>query len=533
MSVSHIPYEQTGYFSKTMIDYLAQADTLKPFYHRFPSLDGFKDQIAEKKEVFTKASRTTLVQALNNQYKGVEASEATSANLQSLGQENTFTVTTGHQLNLFTGPLYFLYKIISVLNLCENLKAAYPTQHFVPVYWMASEDHDFDEINYFNFKGSKIQWTANDGGPVGRMSTEGLEEVLAVFSSFLGTSKNASYLKTLFEKGYLEHKNLAAATRYIANALFGAYGLVIVDGDDAALKRQFIPYAEEELLHQTSFTQVTATNTQLSEAYKIQVNPREINLFYILDHLRERIVFNEQSHRFEVHNTEIGFSKEALLTELHTHPERFSPNALLRPLYQEVILPNLAYIGGGGELAYWLQLKSYFNAVKVPFPMLLLRNSAVLVSAKQEQKIKALGLTLEDLFKVQHTLLAEKVLENTEVRIDFSQQKAFLEAQFNTLRAQAAQTDVSFIGAVNAQERKQIKGLLNLEKRLIKAEKRKQEDLVTRITALQNDLFPHQSLEERQRNFAEFYVDYGPELIRQLKESLQPLLVQFSIIILK
>ena len=271
---------------------------------------------------------------------------------------------------------------------------------------MATEDHDFDEINYFNFKGKKVQWNSEQTGGVGRFSTEGLKEVLEAFSEHLGSSKNAQYLINLFKEGYLEHNNLADATRFIANKLFGEYGLVIIDADDRDLKEEFIPFVKRELLEQVSFEKVTETIEELEKGYKVQVNPREINLFYLTDEIRERIIFEEGVYK--VNNTDISWTKEEVLNHLDKKPENFSPNVIMRPLYQEVILPNLCYIGGGGELAYWLQLKKYFDTVEVPFPVLLLRNSVQVLSEKQEKKLEKLDISKEELFSKQNTLLKNK-----------------------------------------------------------------------------------------------------------------------------
>lgn len=528
MKVTHIPFQKTGFFSKTMIDYLKQESSIQPYYHNFPNIEGFAKQIEEKKITVRAESRTVLVEALKQQYKNIVTSDGTLENIEALHNNNTFTITTGHQLNLFTGPLYFLYKIISVINLCEALAEKFPAQHFVPIYWMATEDHDFDEINYFNFKGKKVVWDRPDGGPVGRFSTDGLAGVFEQFSTQLGNTKNAVYLKDLFRKGYLEHSNLADATRYIANELFAAYGLVIIDGDDANLKRVFSPYVKDELLHQYSYTSVTHTISNLEKEYKVQVNPREINLFYLKDDLRERII--KEGDRYSVNDTEISWSKQEILTELDEFPERFSPNVIMRPLYQEVILPNLCYIGGGGEQAYWLELKAYFEKVAIPFPILLLRNSVQVISAKQQRKLDALKVSLEELFLKQDQLLAKKVTENSDIQFSFSDAKELLNQQFLALRRVANETDASFVGAVDAQERKQQKGLENLEHRLLRAEKRKQHDLVSRITTLQDELLPNQSLEERQRNFSEFYLEYGDDFIKSLKEALQPLSLEFTIL---
>lgn len=527
-----IPYQQTGYFSALLCDYLSQKETVSSFYGHFPTSTNFALQIKEKQASFSQTSRQVLVQQLQAQYKEVATSPATQQNIQSLTDTRTFTITTGHQLNLFTGPLYFLYKIISVINLSERLKKEHPSYNFVPVYWMATEDHDFDEINYFNFDGKKIVWDREARGAVGELSTQGLQTVLAQLKQELGQSIHAKVLLSLFEEGYVKQHNLAVATRYIANELFKEYGLVIVDGNDTALKKQFAPFAEMEITQQLSHTTITKTTKQLTVlGYPEQVHPREINLFYLKENLRERII--EKEGIFYVNETSLQFTKEEILQEILEHPERFSPNALLRPLYQEVILPNLCYTGGGGELAYWFQLKDYFKTVEVPFPILLLRNSALLMTDKQVEKLKKLDASVEDLFLKQNQLIEKVTRKVSDIEIDFTAQKDHLKTQFETLYSLAKQTDASFIGAVAAQEKKQTNGLAHLEKRLLKAQKKKEADHINRVVALQDDLFPKQSLQERNTNFTSFYLEYGSALIPQLKEALDPLAHQFTILTMK
>ena len=201
MDVDCIDFRETKYFSDLICDYLDGKKELIPFFNRMPELDNFKAQLEEKSESFPKANRIILSAALKKQYKNVETSEKTVSNIDLLVQQNTFTITTGHQLNLFTGPLYFLYKIISTINLTEQLKKKHPKNHFVPVYWMATEDHDFEEINYFNFDGKKVKWNIKTSGGVGRLSTEGLSSVFEVITKAFGETENANYLKKLFQRG--------------------------------------------------------------------------------------------------------------------------------------------------------------------------------------------------------------------------------------------------------------------------------------------------------------------------------------------
>lgn len=526
MPTDCITYQESGYFSNLIIDYLNQKKEIQSLYHHFPTIDNFKNQLEEKSKNFPIENRVILQRTLLAQNNNLDLSETSKKNIQLLHQENTFTITTGHQLSLFTGPLYFIYKIVSTINLCKELQQKYPDFHFVPIYWMATEDHDFEEINHFQLKEKKIVWNKTSKGPVGRLSTEGLQEVYTIFASELGLGENASHLKELFQKAYLEHSNLADATRFLVNALFKNEGLVIIDGDSLALKQLFIPIIKDELKQQNAYKKVTETIQNLD--YTIQVNPREINLFYIEDHLRERIILEDK--KYSINNTSMSFSRDEILDLVEKSPEKFSPNVILRPLYQEVILPNLCYIGGGGEIAYWLELKAMFETYSITFPILLLRNSVVVATTKEMHKIDKLQLQWKDLFSKQSDLITAKTKELSNFTMDFSEQKGFLKQQFQHLNEMALQTDISFSKAVKAQEVKQIKGLENLEKRLLKAEKRKWKEQLERIETLQNDLFPNQSLQERQFNFSKFHIE-NPSFISLVLKELQPLKNEFVSIV--
>ena len=394
---------------------------------------------------------------------------------------------------------------------------------------MASEDHDFEEINYFNLYDEKVTWDHESGGAVGTLDTEGMEKLLTTLKTKIGVSKNAKKLIDLFSEAYLQHKNLSDASRYLAHQLFAEYGLVIIDGNDKELKKEFAYFAQKELFDNSSFSIINKTTEQLEVVgYNKQVHPREINLFYIIKGIRERIIEEEGS--FKINNTRIVFSKEDLLKELEEFPERFSPNALLRPLYQEIVLPNLCYVGGGGELAYWFQLKDYFKSVAVTFPILLLRNSVLLLPQKLSKKLDKLNETIEALFLNIDDLEKKHTQQLSTLKINFSPQREHLKKQFIGLYELAKQTDVSFLGAVGAQEKKQLNGLDHLEKRLLKAEKRKLKDQLKRLTSIQKQLFPKESLQERRVNFSEFYLEHGDQLIPQLKKQLDPLCHQFTVL---
>lgn len=528
MIESKIPYKDLSYYSNLIKSYLAQADDVKSLYNRFPSIENFELQMAEKSSQHAiDKTRKVLCNTLNIQYEGYENCERVLTNIEALNHPTTYTITTGHQLNLFTGPLYFLYKIISTINLCKQLKEAYPAMEFVPVYWMATEDHDFEEIKFFNYGDRKLVYDREARGAVGRLNTDGLDQVHEQLELLLGASRFAEQLSQLFINSY-NKGNLAAATRNIAHYLFKNEGLVVLDADDPALKKMAIPLFKEELLQQTSFHTVNETLKDWSNNYKAQVNPREINLFYLINDGRYRIISNENGYELDGHDDR--WTNQDMIDLLEKHPERFSPNVIMRPLYQELILPNLCYIGGGGEIAYWLQLNHYFDSQNITFPILLLRNSVLLIDEKQSKKVEALSLSVGDLFNKPYEVEETIVKLISKIKIDFTPQKQLLKQQFEQLHELAKETDPTFEGAVGAQERKQIKGLEHLEKRLLQAQKRKHKDYIERALIVRQELFPNNSLQERHANFSFFYKDMGPKLIDMLLAHLDPLDMRFTVL---
>lgn len=530
MATSKIPYVNTQTLSKLLQAFIEGDSVLESFYGRAPKLENFEAQMTAKAAQLSIEQRQILANRLTAQYKSLDLSPMTKSQIDALKAPTTFTVTTGHQLNLMGGPLYFLYKIISVVNLAKNLRDKYPDNSFIPVFWMASEDHDFKEINHFHMADNRLEWALDSAGPVGRLSTKGLDFIFDEFSKYTGDSAASDHLKKIFKAAYISQKNLADATRSLVHQLFGEDGVVVVDGDDTALKRLFVPQLKDEFTKSLLFDSVSSTNTALKSidrSFKIQANPRQVNLFYILDDLRERIV--QENGNFRVSATDISFDLESIYKEIEQHPERFSPNVLMRPLYQETILPNLSYTGGGGELAYWLQLKSYFEASKIEFPILMHRNSALVMTKEQLKDLEDLGLSTADLFLPNDALTAKVTKFHSQQPLDFSPQKNHLKKQFESLYKMAKQTDASFLGAVAAQEKKQLKGLSNLEKRLFKAEKRLHAAQIEKALGLKAALFPENKLQERHANFSSYYAHLGHDFIELLKSEFDPFQQNFYV----
>lgn len=527
MEAQYIDYDETRCFSSTVTRLLAKDKEIQPFVNRFPDLESFKEIIKERN---FNGSRAVLVKALEAQYQNIPTQSALlKTNIASLNATQTFTITTGHQLNIFTGPLYFIFKIISAINLAKDLKKSFPEQNFVPVYWMATEDHDFEEINHTYIGGKKISWKNNSSGATGRMLTKSISNALNEYKGILGISPNAEKLSQMVYQAYAENELLADATRFLANELFGAYGLIIIDADDAKLKKEFAQIIEQDIIQQNSFKHITESSEQLSKIdIHAQVNPREINFFYLDDKLRERIVFGNE--KYQVLNTEISFSEEELKKEIKMYPERFSPNVVMRPLYQEVILPNLAYIGGGGELAYWLQLKANFDFYKVDFPLLVLRNSAMIADEKTEAKLKKLNLAFVDAFEETEALKKKYVQLHTQHELNLNTEWSILKSVFESLKIRTKKIDPTLAPSAEAVEVRLKKAIDSLEKKLMRAEKRNFSEAISAIEKIKQELFPSGGLQERKENFGLFYVKYGDELITNLIKYFDPLAFQFTIL---
>ena len=279
MNLTSLDFRSTHAFTPFFLDYIEQKPSLQKFYNRFPTVQNFQGQLQDKAS-FTKANREILVAALTAQYGSLKTTDVVQANLSALGNERTFTVTTGHQLNVFTGPLYFIYKIITVINACRELQQQYPAYRFVPVYWMASEDHDYEEIKSFRLYGKKYTWNTQQSGAVGRFA---LDELRTLLNEVPGEI-------SIFKEAYTRNQKLTGAVRHYVNALFGEYGLIVVDGDDRSLKNLFAPVIANDLFQHAVFQKTETTTKQLQQlGYHTQVNAREVNLFYLDEGIRGRI----------------------------------------------------------------------------------------------------------------------------------------------------------------------------------------------------------------------------------------------------
>lgn len=525
---NYLPYHTTGYFSKIVTDYLSGSSSVKPFYKHTPGIEGIKDSIRARKDFDT--PRQLLSETLQQQYAGIAVSHKLQQNIEALTGQDTFTVTTAHQPNIFTGPLYFIYKILHTIKLADELNEQLPEYRFVPVYYMGAEDADLDELGYINVGGQKLVWETRQTGAVGRMKVDkALVRLIHSIHGQTGVLPFGEELHNLFISCYTEGKTIQQATLELVNILFGEYGLVICIPDNRELKTAFHSVVKKELLEGFSHKAVSNTIERLGKEYKVQAGGREINLFYLVDDKRERI--EVQGTKYEVRSLALSFSQEEILHELSEHPERFSANVILRGAFQETVLPNIAFIGGGGELAYWLELKDVFEAVQIPYPVLILRNSFLLMNRQQDEKISRIGFPIADLFRDEQVLFAELVKRETDHQLDLAKEMEQARQLYAHLKQVAASVDASLEEHVLSLEKKAIKKMEALEKKLLRAEKEKFEVQRNQLARLKQDLFPGNSLQERVDNFSLYYAAEGRNWLQKIYASSSGFNAGFGIIL--
>ncbi len=520
-----IDYKATGYFSKMVTDYIASNSLLKPFYEHGVSIDGIKSSIEKRKQFNT--DRKELITILNDQYKNVKLSDKQQAYIQQLSDNNTFTICTAHQPNIFTGPLYFIYKILHVIKIADDLQKQLPECKFVPVYYMGSEDADLDELGHININGVKYEWKTDQKGAVGRMKIDrAFIELMEKIKAQLLVYPKGNEVIEMIQKHYLKDVTIEQATFHFVNELFAEYGLIILLPDSSLVKRKFLSVISKELAEEFSHKAVDEIIKIFPSEYKVQAAGRELNLFYLKDDKRERI--EKVNSKFKIQNSK--FEETEIQKEAKDHPERFSPNVILRPVLQETILPDIAFVGGGGELAYWLELKKVFEAVNVPYPMLILRNSFMSVCTDRFEQAKKLNFKVSDLFKEESLLLNELVTRESLLQLKLEKEKKQLHDLYDQLKKVAGAIDVTLQQHTEALYIQALKKVDALEKKMLRAEKRKYEAQQRQLNKLKSQLFPGGQLQERIDNILVYYAKWGKDFIQNIYDNSLTLEQKFTII---
>lgn len=528
---SSISISQSRFFSQLVLDYLGNDVKTLDFFGLPPTLQGLESSI--KASGSRLVDRKILVDVLKEQYeflfKGGE-DEILNERLSSLLSPDTFTVCTGHQLNLFTGPLYSILKIATTIRAAKELQLS-SGKTIIPLFWMASEDHDMDEINHFYIYGQRYNWDTDWNGPAGKAPTDGINIMINDLKLKFGNDANASRWIAVLESAYAEGLTLSQATRRFLHTLFGKYGLIILDANDVRLKRQFIPEMLDDIVNHSAEILVNETINKLAENYKVQIHPRTVNLFYITDTTRARI--DLENNVFQLQDGQKEWSLEEIKKEISEQPERFSPNVVLRPLYQEKILPNLAMIGGPAEVAYWLELKSLFKHAGVSFPVLILRNSAIVLDEQVFKKMSKLRIEPQDLLLSVDDWIRNYFQNETEKTFSVDESLNRIDLEMDVLAIAIESLDPTLKNSVEAEKHRIRKALKVVEEKALRFLKKQSETEVQQIHKLYEKIFPFGSLQERSENILPFLFKFGEEFITELIDELDPFSKDVNVLIQK
>ena len=522
--VDQLSFRESGQFAPRDVAYAEGDATLLRFAAAPPKLASFAE-IIERRRAHP-VDRETLVQVLTDQYKAYGVKPP--ANLVRLKEEDVFTVVTAHQASLFLGPLYYVYKILSAVALAKTLTDAHDDLTVVPVFVLGAEDHDLDEIDHLFVNGERIHWSTDQAGATGTMQLAGIESALDAVAVQLGDSLAAREVVAQLRRVYRPERSLGEATGAYVAELFAPYGVVVANLNNERLKANFRSVIEREVLGQESVALVEATQKQLADAgFGAQAHAREINFFYLQPGRRDRIERNLEG--FTVLGTELSFTLEEMQAEITAHPERFSPNVVTRPLLQEASLPNLAYVGGGGELAYWLERKTQFANFGLPFPILVRRDSAWWIEGQYVRLLEKIGLEASDLLGDLDALLRRYVLAHSETDLNFDEHRDKIREMLTDISGRAAAVDPTLRQQPLALGAEIDRRLDALQTRLVRSLKRQQERDVDRIREVHRALLPGGGLQERRESFLPLYVRYGAGLFDVLLRHFDPLDMRLKI----
>lgn len=498
-----------GYYNQLTEKWLDAGGNLQDLY---PNGEERLPDIIRHYAGFSPEQRAELVQVLEAQYDGM-AHPGVLESIRLLASPDSYTVTTGQQIHIYLGPAFVIYKIWSVIRQARALSRILPGKNIIPVFWMATEDHDLDEIDHIHLFGKAFRWEPGlRGGPVGRIDTGKLSELTAEINALAGPGQDFSALLEPFFQAYRSGNSLAKATRQIINDFFGHEGLVVIDPDEPEFKRRFLPVMKADILESGFASTMAQGSESLQHAgFRVQVNPRQHHFFMLQDGKRLRIDSADAGFVLEPGGFQISAGQ--MEERLNQTPESFSPNVLLRPLYQQSILPNLAYVCGPAELAYWHQLNPAFLQAGIPAPLLRLRDSFVWIDRQAAKHMDELNLPMEVWWSdarqaagyLQEKLAGESGLKK--ILIDIGALNQELKNELYKLKSPALKELVKqseqFAAAIKKEDARASVELRNGPLA----------HLFSKLAKLQERIFNPESPQERSTDWIELYLKHGLQII--------------------
>lgn len=524
--------EEAG-FSKLFLDYISNYASIQTF---------FSGNVQERKDWNTaiqrvgahSRDRSKLVQILSLQNKDFQCGVQTLANIDLLMNDNTFAVVTGQQVGLFSGPLYTIYKAIAAIKLASKLSADFPGYQFVPVFWLETEDHDFEEIASIHILNASndiatltyeegIKNSAHNLGSVGHLElTESIEQVFQHLQSELLPTEFTTKVLDLFRSAYRPGTTLSKAFVYLLNVLLENSGLIFLDPNTPEVKQLLSPIFKQELTNISKSCQLVISESErLEQKYHAQVKPRSVNLF--LHQPGGRFGIEPHPDGFALKGARQYFTTEELLNLLEQSPESFSPNVVLRPICQDFLLPTITYVAGPAEIAYFAQFKLLYEYFDIPEPLIYPRASLTIIEERVQKIIDKFDLKLLQVFQEKEFVkqfVAEQI-SDFKVEPLFTNTAGTIEESLNSLRGGLEKIDPTLIPALENTLSKISGNLTVLKEKTTAAQARQNQTALRQIDRVSDSVFPLSSLQERKINLVYFLNKYGLEFVRWLHQAME------------
>lgn len=530
MKAIALQFHELGRYSAFVRALSQKSAVLSSLGYRFPDKAAFESRMKDLMGSFDPSQRALLIERLEaqNSWNSIQLQQ-----LKHLASPETFVVSTAHQPSFLGGPAYIPIKIASSIALCRQLKAWFPAYNFIPIHWLGSEDHDFDELGQVTLYGQLHRWSAQPGGPIGRKQLGDLTELFDQLTPLISHKPFGNWAFNTLQTAFQPGATLAQAMKTWLNILFEEQGLLIIDGDDVELKRRFAPIMEREFRESFAYPMLQMGAKRFEQAgFVAPLQGREINLFHLTNSKRDRFEPAEDG-RWMTKSGDLNLSREEGASLIRENPAEWSPNAVLRPLYQSLILPEVAFVGGGAEVAYWTQLQETFAQASIQQPLLVLRSSLSWAESQWWKKAEKAGFDvswLTDKFQSWE----EKVLKASGLE---PQLHTLEEAEtqilntFKQISSLVQEVDATLLGAAEAERQKASNGLEALKAKVRKAYKQKQEVQLRQLRGLYDKLFPQDMLQERNESLISALAQWGPEWIEVMIRYLNPIETEFLLLV--
>jgi len=514
----------SGGFSELFFDYIDNYESVaKYFPGNFRDFDAFAG-VMSRIDART-IDRETLRTVLTDQNGGSGASSRTVENIRLLGGSGTYAVVTGQQVGLFGGPMYTLYKAITALLLAQKLSAKFPGKNFVPVFWLEGEDHDFAEMNHvavLDHENVPVRLEYLPGGllpekNVGAVGSLAFDDTISAtcahLEGTLASTEFTSGVMSAVRSCYSPGATFAGAFQAWMNRLLPGAGLVFISSADPRLKRILSPLFLRELEEYPRISQmVIDRSAELEQSYHAQVKPKSINLF--LFHKGGRYLIEPRETDFSLKGTRAFFTKEQLTAIARETPEQLSPNVVLRPLCQDMLLPTVAYIGGPSEIAYHAQIGPLYEALSLVQPVVYPRASVSLVQTNLLRAMEKYSLELQEFLGDVGSVTRKVVEQISDIKLDrlFDSVTKNLHGTLGELKFGLNEIDPTLLGALENVSSKIDVNLGVLREKAAAAQKRRNETAVRQIEKAAAGLLPSGSLQEREISPLYYMNRYGDGL---------------------